>query len=442
MTRLATGVAMALLSLGPGVLGPATAVAEPLALTGGTVHTVSGGTLENATVVFDGGKIIAVGTDVQPPAGARVVSCAGRHVYPGLISANTVLGLTEVNSVRGTNDYQETGEVNPNIRAEVQINPESDLLPVARVNGVTSAVIAPRGGPVAGTSALVHLDGWTFEDMTVQAPLGLHVVWPNMSIVRGRPDARPEEEQKKARDKAVEGIRNAFDDARAYWKARAAEGKAGIPRHDRDVRWDAMRKAISGEIPVMFHASALNQIHAVLDFVDEQKLPRVVLVGGADAWRVADNLERRHIAVIADATLRMPGRRYDPYDEAYALPAKLAKAGVQYCVSDGGGAFTAMNARNLPYHAAMAAAFGLSRDEALKSVTLYPAQILGVADRLGSIEPGKLADVVVADGDPLEITTRVEQIYVGGRPISMETRQSRLFGKYDHRPRGSKARAR
>lgn len=423
-------------------LSATTVQAESLALTGATVHTVSGPVLENATIVIEDGRIAAVGTDLTPVPNTRVVSLAGRHVYPGLVSANTVLGLTEVASVAGTNDFSETGTTNPNIRAEIGINPESDLLPVARVNGITTALVVPRGGAISGTSALVHLDGWTFEDMTVRAPVGLHVQWPGQTPVRGWYEVRSDEEQKKARDQAIAAIRQAFADARAYWTARAAEGKAGIPRHDRDVKWDAMGRALRGEIPVFFHAAALNQIRAALRFADEQKLANVVLVGGGDAWRVADELKARNIAVIAGPTLALPRRGYEPYDEAFTGPARLWKAGVRFCIGDGGSPFGAMNARNLAYHAAMAAAFGLPRDEALKSVTLYPAQILGVADQVGSIEPGKLADLIVTDGDPLEITTRVEQVWSAGRLVSMETRQTRLFEKYDARPRGARARQR
>ena len=446
MIRCARELAFAGLVAGlvAGVLGaaPAASLAAPLALVGATVHTVSGPDLENATVVIIDGKIAAVGRNLTPPAGAEIVSCAGKHLYPGFVSALSMLGLTEVNSVAGTNDYQETGTTNPDIRAEVQVNPESELLPVALANGVTSALIAGRGGAISGTSALMHLSGWTREDMTLRAPAGLHVQWPSMTPVHAFFETRTDEQQAKDRDQAIDNIRRAFDDARAYWKARDAEGKSGVPRHDRDVKWDAMGRSLRGEIPVLFHAAALNQIRAVLRFAEEQKLPRVILVGGGDAWRVADELKARDIAVIAGPTLEMPRRRYESYDEAYTVPAKLARAGVRYCISDGGSPFGAMNARNLPYHAAMAAAFGLPRDEALKSITLYPAQILGVADQVGSIETGKLADLVLTDGDPLEIATHVEQVWVAGKPLSMESRQTRLFDKYNGRPRGPKARKR
>ena len=431
--RPAALAALVLVTTGAG------ARAATLALTGGTVHTVSGPSIPNGTVIITDGKIVSVGAGVSPPGGATVVSCAGKHVYPGMIAANTILGLIEVGSVLGTNDQTETGNVNPNIRAEVQINPESDLLPVTRVNGITSALSIPRGGAISGTSALIHLDGWTHEDMTVAKPVGLHINWPSLTVSRAWWETRSEEEQKKAREEAIHAVRDAFDDARAYWKARDAEGKPGVPRHDRDVKWDAMGRALRGEIPVMFHANTLAQIRSVLRFVDEQKLPRVVLVGATDAWRCADELKARDIAVVTASPSSLPSRSYEPYDSGMALAAHLQAAGVRFCISDGGGS---TNERNLGYEASMAAAYGLPKDEALKSVTLYAAQVLGVGDKLGSIEPGKIADLIVTDGDPLEITTQVEQVYINGKPVSMETRHTRLFHKYDGRPRGPLARKR
>jgi len=429
----------ALLALALASAAPARA--EVLALTGGTVHPVTGPAIPNGTVVVDGGRITAVGAGVSVPSGARVVDCSGRHVYPGFVHANTMLGLQEISTIQGADDTQETGLVNPNQRAEVMYNPDSDFLPVARLNGITSVLSIPGGGSVRGTSALMHLDGWTQEDIAVRAPVALHVQWPNMTPIRAFFETRTDEEQARARDEAIRVITDAFHDARAYWKARAAGGR-GVPRHDGDVRWDAMRRALRGEIPVVFHCDALNQIRAVLKFCDEQGLTNVVLLGGYDSWRVADELKRRNVAVIVAGVLAQPNRSYDPYDAAFALAGRLAAAGVRYCIADDGGGGGAMNARNLPQHAAMAAAFGLPRDEALKAVTLYPAQILGAGDRLGSIEPGKVADLQVTDGDPLEVTTRCEQVIVAGRLVPMESRQSRLFQRYDERPRGAKARKR
>jgi imidazolonepropionase-like amidohydrolase len=263
--------------------------AEVLVLSGGTVHPVSGPVIPNGTVVVDGGKISAVGAAVSAPAGAKVVDCTGKHVYPGFVHANTMLGLQEISTIQGADDTQESGDVNPNQRAEVMYNPDSDFLPVARLNGITTVLSIPGGGSVRGTSALMHLDGWTQEDITVRAPAALHVQWPNMTPIRAFFEMRSDEEQMKARDAAVRVIAEAFDDARAYWKAREAESSTGVPKHDGDVRWDAMRRALKGEIPVAFHCDALNQIRAVLKFCDEQKLTNVILLGGYDSWRVAES---------------------------------------------------------------------------------------------------------------------------------------------------------
>jgi imidazolonepropionase-like amidohydrolase len=439
----ATGLLLSL--AGIGVLTASVAHGETTAFTHAVVHTAAGPVIENATVVVQNGRILSVGKDAAP-AGAQVVDCAGKHLWPGFVAPLSALGLVEVSSVRGTVDDAETGSINPNVRADVEINPDSELLPVARFNGITSAVVVPstdgsRGG-ISGASALIHLDGWTREDMTIQAPLALHVRWPAMGISRSFFETRSEEEQKKDRDQAIKAIHEAFDDARAYAKARGAEGKSGVPRHDQDVRWDAMGKALRGEIPVVFHAGALNQIQACLKFADEQGLGNLVLADGDDAWRIAPELKRRNVAVILGPSQELPRRSYEPYDEGMTQAAKLHEAGVRFCISDGGSGGNAANARNLPYEAAYAAAYGLPREEALKSITLYPAQIFGVADRVGSIEAGKIADLVLGDGDPLEIETHVEQVWIAGKAVSMENRQTRLFHKYDGRPRGPKARAR
>jgi imidazolonepropionase-like amidohydrolase len=457
MSRAHSSVALASLALGAlGVLALLASLAAPvmagpeftpgpagkLALVNGTVHTVSGPVLERATVLVDAGKIVSVGADVSVPADATVIDCAGKHVYPGFVAASTQLGLVEIATVEGANDTQETGAINPNIRAEVMFNPDSDLLPVTRINGVTSALVVPGGGSIHGTSALMHLDGWTSEDMTLKAPVALHVRWPIMRPVRSFQVTQSDEEQNRTRDTTIAAIRDAFENAKAYETARSAESSRGVPKHASDPRWDAMRRVVRGEIPVCFDADAASQIRAVLKFADEEKLAQVVIMGGRDAWRFADELKARDIAVIVGGTLSLPTRRYEPYDAGYTTPARLAAAGVRWCLSDGGTSMGVANVRNLPYHASMAAAFGLPREEALKSVTLYPAQILGVGDRLGSIEPGKIADIQITDGDPLEDSTHCEKVVIGGRLIPMESRQTRLFHKYDSRPRGAHARAR
>ncbi len=405
---------------------PAKKQEKPIALVGGTIHTVSGDVISNGTIVFDNGKIISLGANVSVPQNAERIEVKGKHIYPGMINARTNIGLSEIGAVRATNDVSESGSINPNIRAEVAVNPESELIPVTRSNGVTIAVTMPDGGAISGTAALIELDGWTYEDMTYKAPVGLIINWPSMTINKAWWERRSEEDQKKDRDKALNQIRNAFKDARAYWKAKKAESEKGVPFHETDLRWEAMIPVLEGNVPVMVNAEEVQQIQAAVAWAEQEGV-KMILLGGYDAWRVADLLKAKNVSVIVNPMLRTPWRRFEPYDDPMTLPKKLFDAGVKYCI---GGEAGASNERNIPYHAAMAASYGLPKDEALKSVTLYPAQLLGVADRVGSLETGKDATLIVTTGDPLEITTHVEMEFIQGKKIDLNDKQKRLYEKY------------
>ena len=416
-----------------GVGGALPAAAAKLVLQGATVHPVSGPDLPQATVLVDGERIAAVGAGVQAPPDARVVNVDGLHVYPALINASTVLGLVEISSVRGTVDVSETGDINPNVRAEAGVNPESELLPVTRANGVLVAMTAPRGGLVAGMAAVIRMDGWTREDMTIKAPVGLLVNWPSMRVNRGAEPGKIEE-QVKARDQRLAKLRQAFADARAYLTARQAEGQKNVPAHDRDPRWEAMIPVLRRELPVFVVADEMQQIRAALRWGDEEGLA-LVFISGGDIGRAAKELAGRRIPVILTPTYDLPRRRWEPYDAPFTIARALHEAGVRFCFSEGGNAFAAANARNVPYSAAMAAAYGLPRQEALRGVTQYAAEILGVADRLGSVEQGKEATLIVTDGDPLEIGTHVLHAYIAGREVDLGNKQRRLYDKYRARPR-------
>lgn len=408
---------------------PAAPQTGPVALVGGTVHSVSGEEVTGGTVVFESGKITAVGKGVTIPSDAVVIDVTGKHVYPGLIDAYTSIGLTEVGSVRGTVDQSETGRINPNARTEVSVNPESEIIPVTRANGIALAVAAPSGGTVSGRSALLRLDGWTWEDMTYKAPLALHVDWPAMTISTSRYSRRSEEEQKQERAQALAALDEAFSQARAYRQAKLADG-APVLLHD--LRWEAMLPVFSGELPVMVLANSIQEIQGAVGWAAAEGV-RLIIVGGADAWRLTDLLVEKKVPVIIAGSNRVPSRRGEAYDAPFTLASKLYEAGVKFCFSSDisyTGAGDASNARNLPYEAATAAAFGLPKSEALKSVTLYPAQILGVADRLGSLEAGKDATLIVTDGDPLEIPTHVERMYIEGRQIDLSSRHTQLYEKY------------
>jgi imidazolonepropionase-like amidohydrolase len=406
---------------------PAPKQKRPVALVGGTVHTVSGATLPGATVVFDKGVITAIGVDVVIPPDAERVNVSGNHVYPGLVDANSSMGLTEIESVAGSNDLQETGRINPNIRAEVGVNPESELIPVARSGGVAITATSATGGLISGTAAAMMTDGWTWEEMTLKAPIGLVVNWPTMTYRRPRSGRQTREEWQKQRDAELKTLAETFATARAYMKAREAERS----RHDPDLRWEAMIPVLQKKVPIWVNADEVAQIQSAVSWAEQEGV-NLVIVGGNDAWRVAGLLKEKKIPVIYTNVLSSPGRRFEPYDLVYSTPAKLAEAGVFFCIA---GERSPSFSRNLNHQAATAAAFGLPKDEALKAVTLYAARILGIADRVGSLEQGKDATLMITDGDPLELSTTVLQVYIQGRKADMRDKHKQLYGKYQEKYR-------
>jgi imidazolonepropionase-like amidohydrolase len=421
-------VKKALLSL---LLSGATALgAETIALVGGTVHPVRGPDVPNGTIVITDGKIAAVGANVAVPAGAKVVDVSGKHVYPTLVPAATNLGLIEISAARATVDTTETGDVNPDARADFAMNFDSEHLPVTRSAGVLVAGVTPTGGIVSGSGAAMKLDGWTREDAALRAPAYVTITWPNLSIDRS-PQARFSVRlQEKRRDEALAKLKDVFAEARGYGKARAAEGKAGVPRHDFDPRLEALLPVIDGKIPVLVIADRLAQIRAALAWAKGEGL-KIIIGGGRDAWRAASELASAGVPVVLDPVIGLPTRADEPYDAPFAAPAILAKAGVRVAITEGDSQF----ARNLAHHASVAAAYGMPRDQALAAITLEPARILGIADRVGSLEPGKDATLFVSDRDVLDFRHTVLAAYVDGRALDLSDRHKRLYERYRNRPK-------
>jgi len=399
---------------------------QPVALTGATIHPVEGPVIEKGTLVFDGGKITALGKDASPPANSETIDLAGKHVYPGLFEPVNDVGLIEINSIRATVDNQELGQLNPNVRTVVAVNPDSEHIPVTRSNGVLLTLAAPLGGLMSGRSGVIQLDGWTWEDMTLKADVALLIQWPQSSGGGRRGRGGSEEGAPQRAEQGVEQLRQALADARAYRAARAAD-----PSFPRDARWEALQDVLTGNLPVIVNADDLRQINAAVAFAEQEKL-KLIIAGGYDAPRCAALLKKHDIPVIVGGTYRLPRRRGDAYDTAYALPAELHKAGIRFCISSRA-RFGASQVRNLPYHAAAAVAFGLPADEALKAITLYPAQILGVADRVGSLTIGKDATLFVADGDPLDTPTQITAAWIGGHKVDLNDRHKTLYHKYEQK---------
>ena len=424
------GIAVLVACISPAVAWPHPEVPgppqkTPVALVGATIHPVIGPAIEKGTLVFAGGKITAIGADAAIPDDAEKIDLAGKHVYPALLDALTDLGLVEIGSIRATDDFQETGQVNPNVRAIVAVNPDSELIPVARSNGVLLALTAPSGSLMPGRSAVIQLDGWTWEDMALLPDAALHIEWPQPPRPQ-RPGRQPDVPQGPKPEQAAERLRKLLNDARAY-----ATARAGDPKFPRDARWESLQDVLAGKLPVVVHADDARQITAAVAFCQEEKL-KLIIAGGYDAPLCAGLLKQHDIPVIVGGVYRLPRRRGDEYDAAFSLPARLHEAGIRFCISsqDRHGA---SSIRNLPYHAATAVAYGLDAEEALKAITLYPAQILGLADRVGSLEVGKHATLFVASGDPLDTPTQVEMAWIGGRKVELNDRHKRLYHKYEQK---------
>lgn len=410
----------------PGVKGT-------FAIRNATIVPVTSAPIANGTIVFANGVITAIGANASVPAGATVVDGTGLFVYPGMIDSGSSVGLVEIDSVSGTVDTSELGDFNPNARAAVSINPHSELIPVTRLNGVLHVVSTPDGGIISGQSALIQLAGWTPEQMVVKSPLAMHIRFPRLrsGFEGAPPDEEAEKERRKSYTKDVDRLRDLFRDAQAYAKAAAARaGDRNVRRFDRDLVLEALVPVVEGRVPAMLHANTARDIKAALEFADEFKL-KAILSGGDDVARVIPELKKRNVPVILGPILSLPQREDDPYDLLFTNAKTLYDNGIRFAIQSS----DAHNTRNLPYHAASCAAFGLPKDVALKSVTIFPAEIFGVADRIGSLEVGKQASLIVTDGDPLEIRTNVKRVFIAGEDIPMDSRHTLLYEKFKKRPK-------
>lgn len=396
---------------------------QPIALVGGTVHPISGPPIESGTICFDQGKIVGIGVDIPLPKGAKRIDASGKHIYPGMFESHSQLGLVEISAVRATRDFREAGYFNANVKSWVSVNPDTESIPVTRSNGVLLALTAPAGSGISGKSAIIQLDGWTFEEMTLKTDAAMHLQMPRIeAVINVNDDDKSSPDTKKV--DGLARLREIFMQSRAYRKGRdSADADQQF-----DIRYEAMLPVLDKQIPLMVAANDLASIQTAVAFAVEQDVKLIVL-GGYDAPLCADLLRKHEVPVVISSTLRLPLRRSDDYDSSYTLPERLRQAQVKFCISCSDQS-ESWNVRNLPYHAATAAAYGLPRDEALKAITLYPAEIFGVDDRVGSLDSGKDATLIVTDGDPLETATHVERAFIQGRVVDLSDRHKRLYQKY------------
>jgi imidazolonepropionase-like amidohydrolase len=449
--KLQLGVLSLVLALG--IAGDAVAqdaeltpLQDAYAIVGAMIHTLSDGVIDNGTVLIRSGRIIEVGTGIDVPADAQVIDGTGKHVYPGMIDAFSRLGLTEIGSVAATNDQNELGNFNPHLNAHTAIHPASEHIPVARANGITHTLSAPgsgggfRGGGGAGSidgqATLIHLDGWTVEEMEIEASAAMVINWPTIRTGGGRfggfgggGGARSFTDAMRTYDEAVGKLDEWILAARHYKQAI----DAGSTRIDRDLQLEHLSRVLDGGLPVIIVANQRRSIEGALDFAERHGL-RLVLAGGRDAREVKEILAEREIPVILGPVQTLPDQPDDPYDEPNTLPGELWDAGVQIAFAT----FNSSSSRTLPYEVANAVSFGLPQQAALEAITLNPARILGVSDRLGSIEVGKVGNLIVTDGDPLEIQTEIQFVFIKGMPVDLDNKHYRLWLKYRGRPQKPK----
>lgn len=397
---------------------------------GATVVPVVGDRIPDGMVVIRGERIEAVGRNLAVPQGATIIEARGLYVYPGFIDSGTQLGLEEIASVPGGTDTRELGDFNPHDVTLTAVNPHSELIPVARVNGITNAFTAATGGLISGYGALIDLSGWTTDEMAVAPHAAMWVSYPRSGGGRfggfggggGGGGAQQVSQQ-------VQSLRDYLTRAKEYAevKRRVAAGGGRLEREELEM--EAMIPVVEGRVPVVFDASSSAQITGALEIAREFGL-KPVISGGSEAWMVADTLAARQVPVIVGPLTSTPGDD-DPYDAIYANPGALVRAGVTIAFRTG----SVSDVRNLPYNAALATAYGLDPDAALRALTIDAARIWGVADQLGSIEPGKLANLFVATGDPLDVRTQVRHVLIRGLPTSMEDRHTRLYEQFRARPK-------
>jgi len=404
-------------------MSPAPPQKETITLTNATIHVGNGQVINNGNVVLTGGKITEVGTSTSTPG--RVIDCKGKHIYPGLILTSTELGLMEVPAVRATIDAEEIGEMNPSIRSIVAYNTDSKVINTLRTSGILLANTVPGGGIISGSSSVVQLDAWNWEDAAYKMDGAIHFRMPSLlARTRGRgfggfqQQGPPVDPVKRGLDQ-IEGVKNFFREAKAYL--------AEANHENTNLKFEAVRGLFTKKQKLFIHCNIVKEMLVAVDFVKEFGFD-VVLEGAADSWQIADILKQNNIAVVLEQLHALPLMVDDDVDQPFKTPAILQKAGVLFALNDDD---ENTRSRNLPFEAGTAAANGLSKEEALTAITLSAAKILGIDDKTGSVEKGKDANIVVSDGDILDMKSNIiSYAFIQGRQVDLHNKQTQLFEKY------------
>ena len=378
-------------------------------------------------------KIIRIGESITKPQNHKFVDWSEFEIYPGLISPGSSLGLAEINAIRPTRDEREVGTHTPEIEAWTAVNPDSELIPVARANGITHSLIVPMGGTISGVSGLITLDGWGIEEMAIVQKVALHIWWPGqgLSIPNHNSEGKSIEEQKKERIKNIEDLDEFFNQAEAYKRSRLAAPKS---KTDLNPSWEAMLPFVSRKLPLVIHADEKRQIVSALDWAEKRKY-KIIISGGRDSWKISGRIAAMQVPVIYRHVFSAPPQTNLAHDIHFRAPGILTRAGVELSIGLRLGAWSAANQRNLPYHAAHAIPLGLKRKVALAAITIHPAKLMGVHSQLGTLQKGKDATFIACSGDIFDLRTSVKKMIIAGKEVDLSSRHTRLFERYQKRPR-------
>jgi imidazolonepropionase-like amidohydrolase len=429
LNKKCLGVALMLVSVALAAQSPVPAPRQSgaILIMGATAHLGNGQSIPNSAIAFENGKLtlVADATTIRLDRSkfTKIFDASGKHVYPGFIATDSRLGLVEIDAVRATQDHTEAGNLNPNARAIVAYNTDSDVIPTVRSNGVLSAQIVPAGGLVSGTSAVVQLDAWNWEDAAIRADEGIHLNWPSRQARRrfGPPAAGPEQQPGNEYNKQLDELHRYFGEAKAYSQKPAPEVK--------NPRFEAMRGLFNGSQKLYIHDGNAKTMQEAVLFAGQYGL-QPVLVGASDAWMITDFLKEHQVPVILAEPQRLPSREDEDYDQPYKTALALHQAGIPFALSGNGG----WRQRNLPFEAGQAVGFGLPYEAAVQAITLSPAAIMGIGGSTGSLETGKDATLFVSEGDALDMRTcRVTAAFIQGREINLDDKHKMLYRRFEEK---------
>ena len=407
---------------------------RPIILKGGILHTVSTDIFEGYDILFSKGKIVRIEKNIMASPETDVYDVFGKHIIPGYIAPITRIGLVEIGLVKQTRDFAERGSFNPNVKANVSYNPDSDLIPITRSNGVLVVNSVPAGGRISGQSSVMMLDGWTWEQATLKHPSGLHINWPSMRINYGANVKKSEKQQKEEIQKSIRDLDHMVRDVRAYFQRIKQRSRIAGERQKSDLRLESMIPFVVEKKKIFIHADEARQIKSAVEWAKKNDL-KIIIVGGSDSWRLTDILVKNNIPVVIDQVEKIPTRRFEPIHLPYKLPFLLKQAGVQFCLNTIIGYPHDGNIRNLPNEAMRAAAYGLDKSEALRSITLSTAEILGVDDMIGSLDIGKDATFFISETPPMEMNPKILMAFIQGKEVDLNNHQKMLYKKYQEKYR-------